>query len=233
MKICLSFIVIFHTVLLGFNPEDIIHTDISVPDANDLISSNNDLIIIDVREPSEYCGATGHVPGAYNYPWTSGVLEISYIDLSPTDEILVICRSGGRSNAAANFLDSKGYLKVYDMLDGTNAWKSTGYTTADCVDSDQDGFNDDLDNCPNVYNPRQTDSDKDKIGNPCDNDCPCLDDLNLVNFADFKIIAASWLQAGPNLPGDLNSDQLVNIEDIIVFANYWLTDCCEPVLPAK
>jgi rhodanese-related sulfurtransferase len=97
------------------------HTDITPQQAKDLIGSTDTLIIIDVREPSEYCGAGGHIPGALNYPWFSGVLEERYEELI-NDEILVVCQSGGRSNQAANFLDSKGYTLVYDMLGGMNAW---------------------------------------------------------------------------------------------------------------
>jgi rhodanese-related sulfurtransferase len=228
MKRRLIFLIVVHVVLLGFNPAALAHTNITVPDANDMISSNNNLIIIDVREFSEYCGELGHIPGAYNYPWNSGVLEESYGDLLQDDEILVVCYSGGRSNSAANFLDSEGYLYVYDMLGGTNAWKNTyGYNTVDCVDSDGDGFNDDLDNCPDVYNSLQTDTDNDRIGNACDNDCPNLDELNPVNFVDFAILASNWDRSEPDLAGDLNASGVVDIDDIRIFANYWLSECYE------
>ena len=44
-------------------------------------------------------------------------------------------------------------------------------------DSDDDGVVDPNDNCPDIYNPSQTDSDRDEIGNACDEDCPNLDEL--------------------------------------------------------
>ncbi len=177
---------------------------------------------------NEYCGSLGHIPGAYNYPWSSGVLGEAYEDFSQDDEILVVCHSGGRSNSAAGFLDSEGYLYVYDMLGGTNAWKNTyGYNTVGCVDSDGDGFNDDLDNCPDIYNSLQTDTDNDRIGNACDNDCPNLDELNPVNFVDFAILASNWDRSGSDLAGDLNASGDVGIDDLIIFANYWLSECYE------
>ncbi|MEA2088295.1 MAG: fibronectin type III domain-containing protein, partial [Patescibacteria group bacterium] len=37
-----------------------------------------------------------------------------------------------------------------------------------CADDDQDGICDDVDNCPNTYNPDQTDTDSDGIGDACD-----------------------------------------------------------------
>ena len=251
MERCFIFLVVVPFVLLGFNPVVLAHVNITVPDANEMIFSNNNLIIIDVREYSEYCGDLGHIPGAYNYPWFSGVLQESYENFSLDDEILVVCASGGRSHSAANFLDSEGYLYVYDMIGGTSTWVNTyEYETVGCVDFDGDGINDDLDNCPFIDNPLQTDEDNDRIGNSCDNcpavfnpsqvdsdddstgnacdnDCPNLDELNPVNYVDFAVLASNWQQSGPALAGDLSSDEVVDIHDLIIFACYWMSDCYE------
>lgn len=48
-------------------------------------------------------------------------------------------------------------------------------------DSDEDGVNDDVDNCPNAFNPNQEDNDNDQIGDVCDPDddndgCPDEED---------------------------------------------------------
>lgn len=94
-------------------------------------------------------------------------------------------------------------------------------------DSDADGFPDTQDNCPYVYNPSQVDSDGDGIGNACDPDCPNLDGLNPVDFADLSILASDWQLAEPNLPGDLNIDGIVDVNDLGTFAIYWLSDCYE------
>jgi len=193
-----------------------------------MISSGSGLIVVDVREEYEYCGTMGHVPGALNYPWSSGVLAESYQKFDPNDVILVICRSGSRSNSAANFLDSKGFKNIYDVLGGTSSWVNTYYyTTVGCVDSDGDGINDDLDNCPEVPNPLQADSDGDGIGNACDHDCPSLDGLDPVNAIDMAILASNWLLTGEDLFGDINSDEVVDTEDLLLVAFYWLDNCYE------
>jgi rhodanese-related sulfurtransferase len=98
------------------------HTNVTAEQAKDLIDSTDDLVVVDVREPYEYCDARGHIPGALNFPWNSSVLQARYEELLLQSPILVVCRSGGRSNAAANFLDSKGFATVYDMLGGMSAW---------------------------------------------------------------------------------------------------------------
>jgi rhodanese-related sulfurtransferase len=98
------------------------HTDITAEQAKDLIDTMDDLTVVDVREPSEYCSTRGHIPDALNYPWNSGVLQVRYEELPADGPILVVCRSGGRSNQAANFLDSQGFSMVYDMMGGMSAW---------------------------------------------------------------------------------------------------------------
>jgi len=95
-------------------------------------------------------------------------------------------------------------------------------------DADGDGILDDMDNCWDVYNPDQTDTDGDGIGNACDEDCPNLDGLNPVNLIDFSILAYDWQQSGPELQADLDEDGTVGIEDLAILAVYWLGNCGQP-----
>lgn len=212
-------------ILIVFSPSGWAHIDITPQQAKNMIDSWVPLITLDVRTVSEYCSTTGHIPGALNYQWSS-VLESRYDELPIDIPIIVICRLGSRSNAAAGFLDSKGFLYIFDMLGGMTAWE---WETASCVDSDGDGLNDDLDNCPSTRNPYQVDSDGDGIGNACDQDCPNLDLLNPVDFRDFSLLAQSWLDVPVSPAVDLNGDQFVNIKDLVLFANYWLCNCYEAV----
>lgn len=159
--------------IVGVNPSVWGHTDLTPSEAKALIDAGDGVTVVDVREmESEYCDEDpappvppGHIPGALNYPWSSGVLQERYGDLPIDGKILVVCRSGNRSDKAAAFLDSKGYLHVYDMTEGMGAWK---WNTVACVDSDGDAVNDDVDNCPDYYNPDQADSDHNGLGNTCD-----------------------------------------------------------------
>ena len=54
-------------------------------------------------------------------------------------------------------------------------------TVIDAPDSDNDGVADNKDNCPNNYNPTQTDADHDGFGNACDN-CPTVANADQLDF---------------------------------------------------
>ena len=122
MKISLR-IMRFPAVVILFvtNPFSLAHTDVTPQQARYLIGSTPDLVVVDVREPYEYCGAGGHIPAALNYPLSSGVLETRYEELPANGPILVVCQSGARSHVAANFLDSMRFTIVYDMMGGMSA----------------------------------------------------------------------------------------------------------------
>ena len=135
MKINLKTVLFLTCVLfIVFIPYASAHTDVTPEQAYELIGSTDDLTVVDVREPSEFCGAGGHIPGAVNYPLTSGVLYDRYEELPMDNPILVVCRSGGRSNQAATFLDSQGFSMVYDMTGGMNAWI---WETEPCVEPEE------------------------------------------------------------------------------------------------
>ncbi|MHC4890795.1 MAG: molybdopterin-dependent oxidoreductase [Planctomycetota bacterium] len=110
---------------------------------------------------------------------------------------------------------------------GEFGWRGFSIPVTVDYDDDNDGVANSVDNCLDVYNPSQVDSDGDGVGNACDNDCPYLDGLNPINFADFLILAKNWQKSGAGLPGDLNANELVDINDLGIFADYWLSVCSE------
>jgi rhodanese-related sulfurtransferase/TusA-related sulfurtransferase len=85
--------------------------------SNEELAARNG-IILDVREAAEY--AFGHVPGAKSIPM--GELEARLTELDKEQEIYVICRTGTRSDLAAQILSEKGFTKVYNVLPGMSGW---------------------------------------------------------------------------------------------------------------
>lgn len=78
--------------------------------------------VFDVREPDEY--EAGHVPGAPLVPVGSVPERVGEF---PTEgEVLLICRSGGRSRAAAEFLRANG-VDAINIDGGTDAWIAAGH----------------------------------------------------------------------------------------------------------
>lgn len=76
------------------------------------------LNIIDVREVEEV--EEGKIPTAINIPL--GLLEFRMHELDKTKEYIMVCRSGGRSGRATQFLCGQGY-QVTNMIGGMLAWE--------------------------------------------------------------------------------------------------------------
>ncbi len=102
-------------------------TDISVDELKARLDSGERLILVDVREPVEFEG--GHIRGAVNFPWSSGVLRESSGTLPKGTTLVVVCQSGGRSAAASAFLETEGFDQVLDMVGGMSAWTYGTVTT--------------------------------------------------------------------------------------------------------
>ena len=78
--------------------------------------------LLDVRMPEEFAG--GHIEGAVNIPVQELDQHLSEI---PTDQPVVLyCRTGNRSAAAAGILKNAGYSQVYDIDGGIVAWGQAG-----------------------------------------------------------------------------------------------------------
>lgn len=75
-------------------------------------------LILDVREEAEY--VFGHIEGAKSIPM--GELEIRLGELDQTQEIYIICRTGKRSDMAAQLLTKNDFRKVYNVLPGMTEW---------------------------------------------------------------------------------------------------------------
>lgn len=76
--------------------------------------------IVDVREPDEWGGPLGHIPGAELVP-LAGV-SAAAASWDPHGELVLVCRSGGRSGRAAALLAQAGFTRVISLRGGMQAW---------------------------------------------------------------------------------------------------------------
>ncbi|MEI7026582.1 sulfurtransferase TusA family protein [Paenibacillus sp. y28] len=83
------------------------------------IKENPAMKLLDVREPAEF--AFSRIPGAVSIPL--GELEQRVNELNHEDDIHVICRTGNRSDMAAQLLSRKGFKNVKNVVAGMSEWK--------------------------------------------------------------------------------------------------------------
>ncbi len=80
---------------------------------------NKEAIIIDVRTPQEY--QEGHIPEVPLIPLNQ--IESRMSEVPKDQKVLLICRSGNRSNQGTNLLRSKGFDNVHNIDGGMLAWR--------------------------------------------------------------------------------------------------------------
>lgn len=77
--------------------------------------------VLDVREDDEW--AAGHIEGAVHIPLME--LPARLPELPDADQIVVICRSGGRSARATAYLQQIG-IEATNLDGGMQAWNAAG-----------------------------------------------------------------------------------------------------------
>jgi molybdopterin/thiamine biosynthesis adenylyltransferase/rhodanese-related sulfurtransferase/molybdopterin converting factor small subunit len=92
--------------------------EISVEELKDLRDRRAAFVLVDVREPHEL--AISSFPESVKIPL--GSLARSLNRLSTADEIVVHCKTGGRSAKAVQFLRQAGFKKVKNLTGGINRW---------------------------------------------------------------------------------------------------------------
>ena len=78
--------------------------------------------LLDVREDDEW--AAGHAPGAHHLPMMQVPARMAEI---PTDsDVVVVCRSGGRSGQVVSYLAQNGWDNVRNLDGGMQSWAASG-----------------------------------------------------------------------------------------------------------
>ena len=110
---------------------------ISVQDANAIITNDNNAVYIDARTTGEF--AQGHPPGSINIPAFVYKPEIGGIapdmenfkkvvdeKFGTTKTLIIGCAKGGRSQAACEYLQGQGYDQLSNVSGGFSAWLAAG-----------------------------------------------------------------------------------------------------------
>lgn len=78
-------------------------------------------VVVDVREPWEF--ERCRIEGSRSIPLRD--LPAHAADLSPDDELVMVCHHGGRSAQAAMWLARNGFTRVHNLEGGVDAWALT------------------------------------------------------------------------------------------------------------
>lgn len=92
--------------------------EISVQELKRRLDAGEPLQILDVREPWE-CAIVS-LPGTINIPLQQVPRRLRELDSGK--ELIAMCKAGGRSRRAAEFLQSAGFQRVANLTGGIDAW---------------------------------------------------------------------------------------------------------------
>lgn len=100
------------------------YKDLTVNEFETMLAQDATVQLVDVRTPEEF--AENHLPGALNIDWKAdGFAEKVQAQLAKERPVMVYCRSGRRSAAAAAMLDGLGF-RTFNMKGGILAWIEAG-----------------------------------------------------------------------------------------------------------
>ena len=94
---------------------------ITVADVQKKINIKNNILLLDVRTVDEFDGPLGHIAGAVLIPIQEIEQRIDELNKHKEKEIIVICRSGNRSQTGTRILISHG-INAVNMVGGMKAW---------------------------------------------------------------------------------------------------------------
>jgi rhodanese-related sulfurtransferase len=97
--------------------------NVTPDEAEKLINSRKDLVILDVRTEDEF--SAGHIKGAKNLSFLDDDFQqkLKEVEGKP---VLVHCASGGRSARAIKQMLGKDFPELYHMNGGLKAWQDAG-----------------------------------------------------------------------------------------------------------
>ncbi|MBN2981790.1 rhodanese-like domain-containing protein [Cohnella algarum] len=110
--------VIILAAVIGRNEEKPTLQFVDTAGLMQMIESNENLMIIDVREPELF--AAGRVPGSVNIPFEQAKQDFKKL---PTDKkIVFVCHTGRMGTEVGNLLLENGYKQVYNLNGGMAQW---------------------------------------------------------------------------------------------------------------
>ncbi|MFV5689033.1 thioredoxin domain-containing protein [Flavobacterium sp. ZT3R25] len=125
MKFHSIFLIILSFVVLSCNGQT--SKDVKTIEAKafaERIKETTNPQILDVRTPEEF--ASDHIDNAKNINWLSNDFVTNAEKFDKSKPVFVYCKSGGRSQKAAEKLSELGFTSIYQLDGGILKWDAAG-----------------------------------------------------------------------------------------------------------
>jgi rhodanese-related sulfurtransferase len=93
---------------------------LTAKELNDYLATGVATIKIDVREAHEL--ANGMLDNAMHIPMQSIPQQLPNIEQYKNEPVILICRSGKRSDQVGQYLEQFGFTNLINLVGGMNAW---------------------------------------------------------------------------------------------------------------
>jgi rhodanese-related sulfurtransferase len=98
--------------------------NVDVNKAAELLESNKDIVVLDVRTPEEF--SSERIAGAINVDFRAADFAEKLAALDKNQTYMVHCAAGGRSAKSRDIMQKAGFTSIYHMEGGMGAWESAG-----------------------------------------------------------------------------------------------------------
>lgn len=113
-------------MLLGFNQflygiatgQEQAYKSISAQQGLEIVETEKDVLMLDVRTPQEFTGPLGHIEGAKLIPVQELARRVAEIAQYKDKKVVLVCHSGRRSKIAGNILVQAGFKNVMEISTG-------------------------------------------------------------------------------------------------------------------
>ena len=95
---------------------------LSADEVSSQLRASNPPFVLDVREPKEFTGELGHIPGSTLVPLRELAERAGELRAHRNGPTVVVCRSGVRSTTAAAILEGLGFDQVFNLQGGMVDW---------------------------------------------------------------------------------------------------------------
>ena len=92
-----------------------------VDELKEKIADGENITILDIREADEVSATADPIPGAQNMPMGKVFTEAAKGNLLKDQEIVAVCKTGGRCDIVARELNNKGF-SIEVLEGGIEAW---------------------------------------------------------------------------------------------------------------